>query len=297
MKPSIKTHKLTKYYAGQKAPALDGLTIEVGSGEIYGFLGANGAGKSTTIRLLMNFLKASDGTAQIMGFDCFNEAVPIKKHLGYLSGDVALYNNATGRELLDYLESLQAANNYRKVLEKRFNPDLNMPLGQLSKGNRQKVAIIQAFMHEPLALILDEPTSGLDPLMQEAFYKTLNESRERGAAILMSSHNLNEAQRICDRIGIIRHGKLVHEQNMSQANALSMNMFKIVFAKPEDFKKCKSSTELVLVSSISNSSGIFRPAHTISKALKDISKYDVQELTSHMADLEDEFLEFYGDKV
>lgn len=297
MNPSIKTQGLTKYYGGQKVPALDSLTIEVGSGEIYGFLGANGAGKSTAIRLLMNFLQPTGGTAQIMGLDCFRETVSIKKHIGYLSGDIALYDSATGKELLDYLESFQVVNKYRRILEKRFNPDLNMPLGQLSRGNRQKIAIIQAFMHEPLALILDEPTSGLDPLMQEAFYQTLNESKERGAAVLMSSHNLNEAQRICDRIGIIRHGKLVHEQSMSQANALSMNTFKIVFAKPADFTRCKSSPELVLVTSISNNSGIFRPTHTISKALKDISKYDVQEFTSHVPDLEDEFLEFYGEKT
>lgn len=296
MKPSITTDRLTKYYGSQNTAALENLSITVKSGEVYGFLGTNGAGKSTTIRLLMNFLQPSKGSAQIMGLDCAKQPDLVKQHTGYLAGDVALYNKSTGRELLDYLESLQQPNQYRQVLEKRFSPDLDKPLGELSKGNRQKIAIIQAFMHEPQALILDEPTSGLDPLMQEAFYKTLSESRDRGAAILMSSHNLTEAQRICNRIGIVRRGVLVHEQDMNQTQSLPVNVFRIVFTNPNHFKQCSTSSELVLLSSINDSSGLFRPAHTITRALKELSKYDIQEMTSHVPDLEDEFLEFYGEQ-
>ena len=241
MPASITTNQLTKYYSGSRVAALDSLTLEVAPGEVYGYLGANGAGKSTTIRLLMNFLQPSSGSAAIMGLDIVKDTVAVKSHVGYLAGDIALYNGATGRQLLDFLSSLQPAGDYRKILEERFHPDLDKPARELSKGNRQKLGIIQAFMHEPSVLILDEPTSGLDPLMQEAFYDTVQESKQRGAAILMSSHNLAEAQRICDRIGIIKGGKLVREQSIGHDTVLDATIFKVRFAVPADLTKAKSA--------------------------------------------------------
>ena len=294
MKPSITITNLTKRY-GQAPPALQGLTLQVQPGEIYGFLGANGAGKSTTIRLLLNFLQPTSGTAQIMGLDSIQDAVEIKKHVGYLAGEVALYNKATGSELLDYLKSFQPVGNYRWELEARFKPNLSQPLSELSKGNRQKVAIIQACMHEPSVLILDEPTSGLDPLMQEAFYQTLTEAKERGAAILMSSHNLTEAQRICDRIGIVRQGKLVHEQTLDKHASVATTLFEVSFANADQLRHCSADAQLTLVSKTSAHTAMFRPAHSIAKALSAFGKYDIVQFSSRVPDLEDEFLEFYGD--
>ena len=295
MTASIITDGLTKYYGNEPVAALDQLSLHIQPGEIYGFLGANGAGKSTTIRLLLNFLQPSSGTAMIMGLDSVKDTVAIKKQIGYLAGDVSLYLKPTGRQILDFLSSLQKAEAYRHDLEKRFKVDLDKPIGTLSKGNRQKIGIVQAFMHQPAVLILDEPTAGLDPLMQEAFYETVLESKQRGAAVLMSSHNLAEAQRICDRIGIIKHGKLIHEQSMSQDNTLDTVIFKVVFAKSFELTQSKTAPGLKFVSQTDSHSALLKPISTIAAALKALSQYDIQELSTQTLDLEDEFLEFYGE--
>ncbi len=297
MTPSINIDRLTKYYGKEKVAALDELSIRIQQGEIYGFLGANGAGKSTTIRLLLNFLQPSSGSAQIMGLDTVNDSLSVKKQVGYLAGDISLYPKPTGRELLDYLSRLQAAKSYRATLEKRFKADLDKPIGSLSKGNRQKIGIIQAFMHQPDVLILDEPTSGLDPLMQEAFYETVLESKKMGAAVLMSSHNMAEAERVCDRIGIIKHGKLIHEQSISEDTSLGTIVFKVTFAKPTDLDKSKTAPGLKFVSRTDSHSAVFKPSESIAASLKALSHFDIQELSTQALDLEDEFLEFYEDNV
>lgn len=296
MTPGITIDNLTKYYGKEKVPALSDLSLKIQSGEIYGFLGANGAGKSTTIRLLMNFILPSSGRATIMGLDSVKDTVAVKKHVGYLAGDVAIYQKPTGRQVLDYLDSLQKTTTYRSILEKRFKADLDKPVSTLSKGNRQKIGIIQAFMHQPEVLILDEPTSGLDPLMQEAFYETVLESKQLGAAILISSHNLTEAQRICDRIGIVKQGRLIHEQSMTGDARLGSSTFKIKFVKSSDLKLCKAARELKFVSQIDEYSAVFKPTSTIGAALKALAKCEIQEFSTETLDLEDEFLEFYGDK-
>ena len=297
MAASILIDRLTKYYGNEKIAALDQLSLAVQPGEIYGFLGANGAGKSTAIRLLMNFLQPSSGSATILGLDVVDQSIASRQHIGYLPGDVALHSKPTGRELLDFLSDLQGATAYRQTLEKRFQADLHKPIGTLSKGNRQKIGIIQAFMHEPTVLILDEPTSGLDPLMQEAFYQTVLESKQRGAAILMSSHNLAEAQRICDRIGIIKHGQLILEQSMGQENTLGAIIFKVVFASPTALIQSQTAKGLKLVTQINDHTALFKPTTTIAAALAALGQYDITELSTQQVDLEDEFLEFYGDSV
>lgn len=292
---SIVTEKLTKFYGREQVPALHELSLRVSAGEIYGFLGANGAGKSTTIRLLLNFLQPSSGSAQIMGLDIQKDAVAAKKHVGYLAGDVALYPKATGAQLLDYLSSLQSARSYRKVLEKRFEADLHKPINSLSKGNRQKIGIIQAFMHEPAVLILDEPTSGLDPLMQEAFYETLGEAKARGAAVLMSSHFLDEAQRVCDRIGIIKQGKLIREQVIEGVSQLGGITFTVTFASRQDLEQCLKSRRVKHIGKAKGLSVSFQPSGTLSEALAEFSRYDIKAFNTHTITLEDEFLDFYGD--
>jgi ABC-2 type transport system ATP-binding protein len=293
---AIITHELHKRYPHTAQAALEGLSIEIHRGEIYGFLGANGAGKTTTIRLLLNFLQPTGGGAKILGLDVVRQSVDVKKHVGYLAGDVALYPKVTGRELLDYLGVLHGIKDtaYRKTLEKRFEAETDKPIGTLSKGNRQKIGILQAFMHQPDVLILDEPTSGLDPLMQEQFYKTLEECKSRGAAILMSSHNLVEAQRICDRVGIIKHGKLIREQAVHGDVSFGKPLLHVLFAAPADVTAIKKSPAVQVVSQFDENGLILQPTGSIAGALKALSNRDIKDLQTSQADLEDEFLEFYG---
>ena len=292
----IDIRKLSKRYGRSDKYALHNLTLQVQASEVYGFLGPNGAGKSTAIRTLLNFIQPSGGTAKIAGLDIVKDSVAVKRQVGYLAGDVALYQKTTGRELLDYLFKLQGASDmaYRRKLEKRFQADLHKPVGSLSKGNRQKIGILQAFMHQPAVLILDEPTAGLDPLMQEAFYETVQESRERGAAMLMSSHNLAEAQRVSDRVGIIKHGKLIHEQSVSGSTDLGKPVFRVVLARAADLAKLKQAPHLKYLSKEGNTTVLIQAEGELSAALKSISQFDIREFNTQQLTLEDEFLEFYG---
>lgn len=294
MADGIVINKLTKQYAGSDTPALNQLSLTVAPGEIYGFLGANGAGKSTTIRLLLNFIQPTGGTASINGNDVVRDNVAVKRHVGYLAGDVALYQKATGAQMLDYLFKLQGGTDtsYRDLLVKRFEATTDQRISELSKGNRQKLGIIQACMCQPQVLILDEPTSGLDPLMQEAFYTTIREARDRGAAVLMSSHNLAEAQNVCDRIGIIKHGKLIHEQTMSDRLALSVTTFRITLSNKTDVQKLQNAKGIKIVSK-EGATLVLQPTTTIQAALKTLSGFDIHELSTQQLSLEDEFLEFY----
>jgi ABC-2 type transport system ATP-binding protein len=297
MNASIVTRELTKQYDYKSPPALDRVSISIAAGEVYGYLGANGAGKSTTIRLLMNFLQPTSGSAEIAGLDVVRSAVAVKRHVGYLAGDVALYQKATGKELLDYLAALQGGVDatYRAMLERRFEAETHKPIAALSKGNRQKIGILQAFMHRPDVLILDEPTSGLDPLMQEAFYDTVREASQSGAAVLMSSHNLAEAQRVCDRIGIIKHGKLIHEQSMGDDSLVNKTTFRITLAKPADVARLSKAPHVTVLSH-EGALVVAQASDSISQALATLSHFDIRELTTQQLSLEDEFLTFYGDR-
>ena len=295
--PSLVLEKLSKRYPGTTVLALDSVSLRVNAGEVYGFLGSNGAGKTTTIRLLLNFLQPTSGSAQILGLDSVRQSVEAKKHVGYLSGDVALYQKATGRQLLDYLSALQKGGDpvYRKTLEKRFEADLDKPISSLSKGNRQKIGILQAVMHQPDVLILDEPTSGLDPLMQEAFYETIDEAKQHGAAVLMSSHNLAEAQRACDRVGIIKHGKLIREQSIGGDLELGKSVFRVVLADHKAVSRLKTTPGLKFLSQEGAVTVLVQVDDTIAHALKALSQFDIRELTTEQLNLEDEFMGFYGD--
>jgi len=232
MSKQIELHKLSKRYSGAKEFSLRDVSLHVEAGEVYGFLGANGAGKSTTIRTLLNFIQPSGGNAMICGLDIVKDSVAVKRHVGYLAGEVALYNKLTGREFLRYMADLQPLKQkgYVTELVKRFAAEPDKPLGELSKGNRQKFGLIQAVMHQPDVLILDEPTSGLDPLMQEEFFQLIHESKERGASVFVSSHNFAEVQRMCDRIGFIRSGKLVAEQTLADLASKAAHTFILTFA-------------------------------------------------------------------
>jgi ABC-2 type transport system ATP-binding protein len=288
--------ELSKQYPGTKVPALDNLNLEVQPGEVYGFLGANGAGKSTTIRLLLNFIQPTGGSASIMDKDVVHDTVAVKQCVGYLAGDVAIWPNVTGHEVFAYLNKLQGkdSSEYLDVLVKRFEAEPEKKISELSKGNRQKIGVIQALMHQPDVLILDEPTSGLDPLMQEAFYLSVKEAKERGAAVFVSSHNLNEAQRMCDRIGIIKHGKLIREQNIKDDSQLDTPIFRIVLRKATDGDKLKSNGSLKIISH-EGPVVVAQPTGAISAALQTLGNLDIANFSTQQLDLEDEFLEYYGD--
>lgn len=294
--PSIAINNLTKVYEGSRVAALDDLSLQVRPGEVYGFLGANGAGKSTTIRLLLNFIQPTSGKAQIMGKDIVADTVDVKKHVGYLAGDVVLWPKVTGNELFAYLIKLQSRvkKDYLLNLIERFEAEPEKRIDTLSKGNRQKIGVIQALMHEPDVLILDEPTSGLDPLMQEVFYETIREASERGAAVFVSSHNLAEVQRMCNRVGIIKQGKLVREQSIKDAESLTAVTFRVVLAHPKDIEKLKSNSAVKLVSHEGHTV-VVQPKKTIAEALKVLATCNIQTITTQQLDLEDEFLEYYGD--
>lgn len=296
MADSILIDQLTKVYAGSSGPALDKLSLHVRPGEVYGYLGANGAGKSTTIRLLMNFIQPTAGSATIIGLDSVRDSVEAKRHIGYLAGDVALWPKVTGHELFAYLSKLQGRDNstYLRDLLDRFEAEPQKRISDLSKGNRQKIGIIQALMHQPDVLILDEPTSGLDPLMQEVFYQTIAEARDRGAAVFVSSHNLGEAQRMCDRIGIIKHGRLIHEQTVQGDSSLAAPVFRVTLQSADAATKLARQKAVKLLGHQGTVLTI-QPVGPIADLLGVLSNYDIVTISTQQLNLEDEFLEYYGD--
>lgn len=291
----IQTNKLCKTYGTAPQPALNELSISIQSGEVYGFLGSNGAGKSTAIRTLLNFIQPSSGSATICGLDIVNDSVKVKRHVGYLAGDVALYGKMSGQELLDYLSTLQPIKHtvYYKSLVKSFEAELHKPINELSKGNRQKIGLLQALMHEPEVLILDEPTSGLDPLMQEVFYSVVIDAKKRGAAVFVSSHNLNEVQHMCDRVGIIRNGKLIKEQYVTTITNAVTQSFAITFRHhvPADLSKIAG----VKVEMKQQRTVTVSIADDLSPLLAYLSKHNVERIVSRQSDLEQDFLHLYGD--
>lgn len=214
--PVIALNKLTKSYG--KHRGIEEISFTVERGEIFGFIGPNGAGKSTTIRTLMGLLKPTGGTASVFGLDCGRQASEIAKDVGYLPSENCYYNSMKVKEMLLYTAELYgvAGHNRMEALAERLNLDLSRRIGDLSLGNKKKVGIVSALLPSPKLLIMDEPTSGLDPLIQQTFYDLLKEENERGTTIFLSSHVLSEVQRLCDRVAILREGKLVGVQSMKE---------------------------------------------------------------------------------
>lgn len=293
----IDCQKLTKRYRGSKVDALSNLTLQVQAGEVYGFLGPNGAGKSTTIRTLMNFIQPTSGQAAILGKDIVKDSVSIKQSVGYLSSDMAMYGKMTGEQFLEYMSELQpnTIKSYRQELVKRFKVELDKKLGDLSRGNRQKIGIVQAFMHKPDVLILDEPSSGLDPLMQEAFYNLLQESKRRGAAVFVSSHVLSEVQKTCDRVGVIRSGKLVVERNIAEMAREAAHTFDITFADKPPLAEIRKLKDV----KVAGHDGADVTVHVhgdLAPLLAVLSKHSVTKLNAQQLNLEELFMRFYGEK-
>ena len=215
----ILAEKLTKYY-GKNRGVVD-LDLAVEEGEVYGFIGPNGAGKSTTIKLLLDFIRPTSGRCRIFGQDCVAASAHIKRSLGYIPAEVHYYDGMKVAELLEYSARFYPGDHktHAKKLCETLDLDTSRRISELSTGNRKKVAIVQAMLHRPKLLIMDEPTSGLDPLIQHEFYALIREAKEGGATVFFSSHVLSEVQRVCDRIGIIRDGRLVRTQSLEELTA------------------------------------------------------------------------------
>ncbi len=228
--PPILTEGLTKHFGEVKA--LEDLDLEMRPGEIFGFLGPNGAGKTTMIRSILDEIHPTSGRASILGLDSHRDSVEIRRHIGYLPSDVALYPELTGSDTLKYFANLRGGVDWQYVdsLASRLNADLEKKVGNLSSGNRQKVGLVQAFMNEPELLIMDEPSSGLDPLVQSEFHQMLQEVAAEGRSVFLSSHTLSEVQQVADRVGIIRRGRLVALESLAELRSKAMRKIDIQFS-------------------------------------------------------------------
>ncbi|MGE7696409.1 ATP-binding cassette domain-containing protein [Lysinibacillus sp. NPDC094177] len=290
----LEVRNLTKKFG--KFTALDGVNFEVRSGEVFGFIGPNGAGKSTTIGVLLGILKATDGEVKLFGKDAWNEAVEIHKRLAYVPGDVNLWPNLTGGEVIDLFVKLRGTNNKskREVLIKKFDLDPTKKCRTYSKGNRQKVALIAAFSSEADLYILDEPTSGLDPLMEQVFQECVMEIKNKGKSVLLSSHILSEVEKLCDRVGIIRQGKIIETGSLNELRHLTRTHILVETKKP--------------ISSLSKLQGIHDIKETnqgltfqvdteeLDSAIRHISQFGIVKLESAPPTLEDLFMRHYESK-
>lgn len=229
---AIRAQGLTKRYGATLA--LQELDLAVASGEVYGFLGPNGAGKTTTIRLLLGLHRPTAGRAELFGQDAWRHPVPAHRHVAYVAGEPFLWPSLTSAETFEFLASVRGGQDvaYRNTLIERFQVDPDKKVRALSKGNRQKVQLVAAFASRAELLILDEPTSGLDPLMEVAFRETVHEAKQRGQTVFLSSHILSEVEALCDRVGILRAGRLVDEGTLAQLRHLSAQTIEVTFDGP-----------------------------------------------------------------
>src|SRR5690554_4128580 len=283
----ISVRDLTKKFG--KFTALNKVNLELEKGDIYGFIGPNGAGKTTTIRILLGILKASGGKATVFGQDAWKDAVSIHKNLAYVPGDVKLWPNLTGGELIDLFIKLRGSNNKtrRDELIERFQLDPTKKCRTYSKGNRQKVALIAAFSSEADLYILDEPTSGLDPLMEQVFQECVMDVKKEGKSVLLSSHIFSEVEKLCDRVGIIRQGKIIESGSLSELRHLTRTHILVETKQP-----IQSLAEIKGIHEIEETNqGLSFQVDTeeLDKVFKHISQYGIVKLESAPPTLEDLF--------
>ena len=282
----IETKNLTKYYG--KIKGVEDLTFTVKEGEIFGFLGPNGAGKTTTIRTLLGYLHPTKGDAFIFGKNINENIVEIKANVGYIPGDLNLYGHLTGKQFLDYFASLRRRDmTLLGDLLEIFEVPLERKIKGYSKGMKQKLGIIQAFMDDPKLVIMDEPTSSLDPLLQQKFYKFLNKQKKKGKTMFFSSHVLSEVDKICDRVGIIRDGRLVALEDVESLKRKRGKKIKLkIKEKPETFKGPKDMK-------IKDGWIEFIVPDDIDQWIKKFAKYTVLDLEINEFSMEDIFIHYY----
>jgi ABC-2 type transport system ATP-binding protein len=293
---AIHTAGLTKHYGDVKA--LVDLHLDIQPGEVFGFLGPNGAGKTTMIRTILDEIRPTSGEAQILGMDTHEQSVEIRNHIGYVPGDLAMYPNLTGKDTLTYFANLRGGVDWSFVdsLAERLDADLGKKVGDLSSGNRQKVGLIQAFMNKPDVLIMDEPSSGLDPLVQREFQRMMREVAADGRTVFLSSHTLSEVQRVADRVGIIRKGRLIAVEGVSDLRSKAIRTVNLFFDEVIDGAVLEPlpGVRSVTVENHHATLSFDGQMETLLKVVTD--KYSLLDITTHEADLEEIFLTYYRDE-
>jgi len=298
--PAIATYSLTKTYGTNRG--IHDISLHVEHGEIFGFLGPNGAGKSTTLRTLLGFLRPTSGRAEILGLDSHAKTVEIHRRLGNLPSEFNLEDRMTGAQLLRFFTDLRGARahtslDYAHELAERLQADLNRPMRRLSRGNKQKIGIIQALFHRPEVIVLDEPTSGLDPLVQEEFLAILKETRTAGQTILFSSHILAEIERVADRVGIIRAGELIAVEKPSTLTGRAFRYVRIAFAEPLEGEELQRFAHLPGVERFATegSTVIFEAHGSMDAIIQFASQHPVSQFDSERPPLEEIFLTYYSE--
>lgn len=296
MTSAIETFGLTKRYGS--TTAVVGLNLRVETGQVFGFLGPNGAGKSTTIRMLLALQRPTDGRATLLGRDAAADSVEIRRRTGYLPGDLELFPRLTGRQHISWFLRARGIcdDSLAGQLVERFQVVVDRPVRELSKGNRQKIGLVLAFMHQPELLVLDEPTSGLDPLMQHEFENLLRETADQGRTVFLSSHELDEVQRVTDRIGIIKEGRLVAEDTVDGLRRAAPRTMEVRFRHPVDPADLQAVTG-VTVEACEGPRVTLHVTGEIAPVLKVITSHDPVDLISRPADLDELFLGFYRDRA
>lgn len=288
---AIQVENLTKFYGKQKG--IENLSFQVEIGDIYGFIGPNGAGKSTTIRTLMALIQPEGGSAMILGKDCIQDATELAKDIGYLPAESGFYEKMKVSELLKYTADLYGKDCKERtaMLTQRLKLDVNRKVVDLSYGNKKKVGIVCALLHSPKLVILDEPTSGLDPLIQQIFFDILKEENERGMTILFSSHILSEVQKICNRVGIVKDGKVIQELSIHE---LVENGYKKVHLISEDKKLAQlASIEEINDFRVNERMISFLFYGKSNQLIKLLSEMSIDDVLIQEATLEEIFMHYY----
>lgn len=291
IEPVIRISGLSKHFG--EVRALDNVSISVLPGRIFGFLGPNGAGKTTTIRCLMDFIRPNAGEVALFGKKYVELKPDVKNRIGFLSSEESYYKKWTARQHFRYVEAVRGRGSSALVLAERLGLELGTKVRKLSTGNRQKLGLILAMMHDPELLILDEPTSGLDPILQREFHKILREARDRGCTVFMSSHNLSEVQQVCDEVAIIRDGRIVANGSLESLRKFQTHEVRLRFDKQFDRKDFELPNVKILSSNnveiTANVTGDFNDF------LKAAVKYHVRDIDITHASLEEIFMRYYND--
>jgi ABC-2 type transport system ATP-binding protein len=306
-KPVLQVSNLTKIYGrqfgfgdksivGQKVIGAQDVSFTVNKGEIFGFLGPNGAGKTTTMRAILDYLHIKSGTITILGFDHKKDRIELRKHIAYVPGDMTLFENFTGEEILEYFSNFRSINQeFFNELRNNFRVNLEKKIKSLSKGNQQQVGLIAALASKPDLLILDEPTSGLDPLMTANFHKIIKKLSDEGITIFLSSHDLAEVQSICDRVGIIKEGKMILIESVDELKKKFLQHVVIEF-QTDNLPSEEIFRGLDTVISVSKTtSNIYelKIKGNVNELFKLLVNFNIKRFTCENADLEDIFLQFY----
>jgi ABC-2 type transport system ATP-binding protein len=290
----IETQALTKYYG--KHLGIEDVGFEVRPGEVFGFLGPNGAGKTTTIRTLLDLIRPTSGRASVFGMDPRRDGPRVRARIGYVPGELALYDRLTGEDLLLYLGNLRGGvpmDRIREVAD-RLGAPIGRRIRTLSHGNKQKVGLIQAFVHRPDLVVLDEPTQGLDPLVQNEVHRMIRETRSEGRTVFLSSHDLTEVEALCDRVGIIRHGKLVAVEEVAGLKARALRRLEIHFAEPvapDVFSRLPGVRDVEASDSVIRCTVV----GALDPLIKAAATHTVVNLISEEPSLEEIFLAYYGE--